>query len=250
MTPIPIIQIRSAFHAGAMNPALRSLVSQEGDCLSVSLCPHAWSRIARLGGRPLYELRHPRRANFVDACAVLIDPTLRDGLNSWAMDRGLAVVRKRFKAWQYDSEGEEWRYSIHDSYAQAQAQIVDELQGGPGGVSAVEPFNGLQPTAELCRLTGIHRHDTEAENLAIYVWAASELPSILGVDIHGVAWNEAYDPAGLSAPRIGLFSNTLRDFIVRPVDWGAIADKEQLPRPHKLRPLFGQGPSNKEEMSF
>ncbi|WP_408903414.1 hypothetical protein [Methylobacterium radiotolerans] len=53
MTGVPIIELGRVHHVGSLDPARWGSLhrsSQEGPCLSVSLCPDAWTGIARLGG--------------------------------------------------------------------------------------------------------------------------------------------------------------------------------------------------------
>lgn len=57
---IPTLKAKAIYHVGTMNEGAKSSFftdSLEGHCISVSRCPAAWRKIAKLGGNPLWELQ-------------------------------------------------------------------------------------------------------------------------------------------------------------------------------------------------
>ena len=53
MVDVPVLRLPLVYHVGSLDPSRRGELhrtSQEGPCLSVSLCPGSWAEIARLGG--------------------------------------------------------------------------------------------------------------------------------------------------------------------------------------------------------
>lgn len=72
--PVPPRTFEALFHVGTLRPEDKGCdgPSWEGHGLSVSVHPAAWTRIARLGGRPTWKLVNDQ-ARFVDVHALTDD---------------------------------------------------------------------------------------------------------------------------------------------------------------------------------
>ena len=214
---IPVIRLAKVFHIGTLDPAQLGAnsgqSSQEGHCLSVSLCPNAWSSIARLGGQ-LHELRSDGGA-FLDITAVLADDEAKSELVAWGVGQGYARLRKLWRSWRFDSEAEEWRYMLCKSRSEA----LEEARGyddegyptaedvpGPEGHTGIEPVTVPVGSAKLRKLTGYSlRPDEDAFDALAVAYAMVDVTARTGIELDGVWWRETFDPATLSAPRGGIF---------------------------------------------
>ncbi|MFC6046708.1 hypothetical protein ACFPYM_02535 [Methylobacterium hispanicum] len=230
MPSVPVLSLPRVYHVGTLDPALRGVLhrsSQEGPCLSVSLCPESWVGIARLGGSPLFALERDEAA-FLDVLAALRDPELRDVIVRWAESEGLIALREQYKAWRYDDETEEWSHFLFDARQQAEAE-VDEFADGPDGGPAVEPHMGHVATEELARRLGCGPVDSLfAIDFAAILWAREAAPHYLGRTLDGVWFAEDYAPERLSAPRGGIFPEILSAWTALPVVWADVDDEEYL----------------------
>ncbi|MGU3658550.1 hypothetical protein [Methylobacterium fujisawaense] len=221
MTGVPIIELGRVYHVGSLDPDLRGSLhrsSQEGPCLSISLCPDAWTGIARLGGSDLFALERDGGV-FLDVHAAMADRSLRETIVRWAAAEGLIAFRERWKAWAFQDDTEEWTYFTLDSRAEAEAE-VDEFASGPDGGPAIELVMGYVATGELSRRLGCPRFDDVfALEFAAMAWARDVAPTLTGRAFDGVWFLEDYAPERHSAPRGGIFPEALPG-------WGAIG----LPR--------------------
>lgn len=89
MIELPCLNLPSVYHIGSLqreDRGSRHATSQEGECLSASLCPEAWHYILKLGKLPWWEMTRAD-AVFVDALAVTED-TWRH-VRQWAEEQGL-----------------------------------------------------------------------------------------------------------------------------------------------------------------
>jgi len=203
---IPVVRVDEVFHVGALNAALRGACgdSQEGSCLSVSLCPQAWTEIARLGGSPTWRLTR-RGAVFLDIHRAMADPQLLAAVLEWGRNEGLCAPAQRFRSYQWDSDFDDWRYMLCTTHEEALNEIVDETDSwetdGPGGGPLVREVTVNRGTTALSALVGVsERQLDDCDDLVLMAWA---MKTVGPVD--GVWWTETYDPQGLSAPRGGIF---------------------------------------------
>ncbi|WP_150129394.1 hypothetical protein [Bosea sp. RAC05] len=173
-------------------------ISYEGSALSVSLCPEAWSRIARLGG-PVREIDGAGQAflSFHD-----MDDDARATVIDWAEASGLAERTSVWKAWRWDDEVEAWSFMICPSQAAALAEVSDEDDSDlpPGATALTEPMGIIRLTeAGALRADGYGR-DCDATDVATLFWIEDVLREQMP-DIIGLWWEERFDPDALSAPR-------------------------------------------------
>lgn len=218
---IPFIKLDTVYHIGSLNPAMRGAsmaMSHEGHCLSVSLTPHSWNYIARLGGGKLFSLSAPGNV-FVDLKG--IGRSAMGTICRWADTEGLGRYADKWKMSEWDPEMEEWRSSLYDSEEAARADI-DEFAERPR-VRKVTAFVLTEPGAEICN----YRTDIEASDMAAVLYAERVLrPSM--PDLRGVWWNDMHDPFSLSAPRGGVFPGCVSDFAVQPLALEHVDDEDLL----------------------
>ena len=234
---IPVIHLGRVFHVGSMDPSRLGAngSSQEGRCLSVSLCPNAWTSIARLGGNPWHELTRKDGA-FLDVHAVLDDPeTLRTAVD-WAVGEGLAGRATLWRAWRYDDEAESWGYMTLATEAEAFEEagggdLYDEpcQVEGPDGRPGIEAAETVVGTPALAALTGF-RHDAsgDATDAVLVAWALSVAAEAVPGGLDGVWWREEYDPDVLSAPRAGIFPDRVPGWAAARIAPRSVDDEEEL----------------------
>lgn len=221
---IPYIGLGRVFHIGTMDRknlgAGAGGSSLEGDCLSVSLCPHAWRYIAKLGGNDLFELTK-EDGRFVDIHALLDGGRLPE-IVEWAKETGLAREANLWKAWYLDAESDEWRYftcrTEDEAYDEAEPDGI-----GPDGVPAVSEVTVPIGTWRLAQATGMRlRDDEDATDAILLAFAMTE------ADADGAWWRERHDPDMLSAPRGGIFKDKVEGWTARRIAWKDVDDEEEL----------------------
>jgi len=236
---IPLIALDRVLHIGTLNPAdlgrNAGSTSQEGNFLSVSLCPLAWRRIARLGGYRLHELTR-QGGLFVDVTAILDAPELLAPILDWARAEGLVEDRGTWQAWSYDSEADAWRFTSHPTEAKARHELghdredfdpedVDEPDHGP----AIRPVTVPVATAALRALLGENLDESfDATEAAARAWCLREAPALLGRPLDGVWWDEPYAPEVYHAPRGAIFPERVAAWGTRPLNWAGADDDHEL----------------------
>ena len=220
---IPVIQLDKVFHIGTLDPASRGKnaggSSLEGHCLSVSLCPHAWRYIARLGGNPLWEMRKPG-ARFVDLTA-LHEKGLVPEVIEWAKAEKLVVETKLWKSWTFDDEADEWRYVLCMSEEDALEEC--DYGKGPDGRPGAEEVTVPVGTWKLGSVTGAKvQGDEDATDFALLAYAMQ----VPGAD--GAWWRERFDPDILSAPRGAIFPDKVMAWRREQARWSEVDDEAEL----------------------
>ncbi len=249
MDAIPVIRIPKVFHLGTLDPSQLGAnsggSSQEGRCLSVSLCPNAWSEIARLGDE-LHELRR-QDGVFLDVMAVLVDPASRRDVLEWGVREGYARVERLWRSWRYDDEAEEWRYMLcvseREAVEEAGAYVDADYAAaadvpGPDGSPGIEPVELPVAERKLSDLTGFSgRADEDATDALAVAFAIVAVPERTGVELDGVWWREDYAPHLLSAPRGGIFPERVAGWRPRREGLERICDETELGRMPLSEPL-------------
>lgn len=244
MPTLSVIHFERVLHIGTLNIGDRSRnyrSSYEGNCLSVSVTPHAWQQIAKLGGYDLHELTK-EGGRLVDVHAVRNSDDFAE-IVAWAKANGLVEDREVFKGWECN-EDDEWAYTYFAS-EQAALEELDmdgEYDGKisrmphPRGHKAIEPVTILGGTAALSQIVGRDFDVTEAaDDYLIMAYAHQEM------DVDGVWWNEDYDPDGYSAPRGGIFPNKVAEWTASEIDFDDVDDDEEMERLDDL--MMGNAPS-------
>ncbi|MGY3582291.1 hypothetical protein ACVIGB_000784 [Bradyrhizobium sp. USDA 4341] len=246
---IQIIRLPKVFHVGTLDPANLGAnsggASLEGACLSVSLCPNAWSAIVKIGDG-LHELRN-EGGTFLDISALLGDEASKAELIAWGKENGYARLRKLWRSWRYDGEADEWRFLLcrtaQEALEEARA-YDDEAYPSPADVPAPDGHKGIEPeavsigTAKLRRLTGhALRPDEDASDALAVAFAMVRVPEQTGIELDGVWWREAFDPALLSAPRGGIFPDRVKLWAAIRADLLDVDDDLELGEMPESEPL-------------
>ena len=66
---VPVVHLDSVLHVGNFD-GNQDASSHEGHALSVSWCPEAWTKIARLGGRPTWLLKKDEPGRFLEITGI------------------------------------------------------------------------------------------------------------------------------------------------------------------------------------
>lgn len=184
---IPLLSIRRVWHVGTLNPADKACrgPSHEGHGLSVSTCPDAWIRIARLGGLPRWCLINPD-ARFVNFHRLKKSDWYR--IRAWGIDHHLAVPATFHQVSWFDDDLERTVAMLCEDMEEARLE-ADDCEG------EIQPVDGLAPTEKLAVRLGFAGAPALMDSYLAAIYAEEEL----GVD--GVWWRDVLDVQGLSAPR-------------------------------------------------
>ncbi|WP_315921834.1 hypothetical protein [Mesorhizobium sp. SP-1A] len=231
MTDLPILSFDHLFHIGTLNADDRSRNyrdSYEGNCLSVSVTPHAWQQIAKLGGYDLHELTK-EGGQLVDVHATRNSDDFAE-IVAWGKANGLVEDRQVFKGWECN-EDDEWAYTYFESEEAAleELDMDGEYEGDidllphPEDHKAIEPVTILGGTAALSQIVGRDFDVAEAVDDYLIMAYARQV-----MDVDGIWWNEAYDPDSYSAPRGGIFPNKVAEWTAVEIDFDAVDDDDEL----------------------
>lgn len=211
----PFLEKDTVFHVGALDPQAKldnpGRSSLEAFCLSVSEEPDDWRNIAELGDAPEWGLSRPGSL-FVDALA-LTDPQRRE-IETWAVERGYGERQEMWRAYQYDPEAEEWRYSNHEDMYAALDEADEDVEPGDGPAkdgTCVEKADGLVLTDEGMNALQCWGDRSFGLDGAIILFSREVLAK-LDPGIVGIWWEEDYDPLNLSCPRGGVFPEKVESF--------------------------------------
>lgn len=187
---LPVREIPRVYHVGTLNPDAKGNQghSQEGAGLSVSLHPKEWTRIARLGGNPTFELTKPT-GRFLDRHRLSGDTELR--LKQWGIDNGWIKEHTTWKAEWYDSEADGRVYMLLDSEDEALAEVQDREDAD----ATVARVNAVTLTPAGIHRLGFDNGPMHALDMTLTFFVEDQT----GLD--GVWWDDKLDPMSLSAPR-------------------------------------------------
>jgi hypothetical protein len=174
--------------------------SHEGDGLSFSNHPQAWTTIAHLGGKPWWTTDLSDRA-IVDGHACLHNEAILNGLHEWAQAKNLAHPNVFFKASWTDGETDEVTSVWVSTRKRAQAELADQDEPLP-----VEKIHGWAPTPAL-----LQRMMQPVKDACVPHPLLDQLLLTAYAQDHGwegVWWNDTLAPARHSAPRGVIFADT------------------------------------------
>jgi hypothetical protein len=237
---VPTVSPGHVYHLGTMDPADLGRNSpggsQEGRCLSVSLCPNSWEAIASLGGNGLHRLARDG-ASFLDVHAAMSDAELRAEVLAWASREGMAETATRWRAWYFDEESEDWRSFLvatrQDAVEEVESATMlefgeDEIPAPDGMDGPIEEVVSVVATPRLLEVTGMKLGPNDGAVDAVFMaWAIEELPRH-GIELDGVWWNEDHDPDILSSPRGGVFPDRVAEWSVEAAELDDVDDDEEL----------------------
>ena len=228
---LPVILVAKLYHIGTLDKEKKGIHypnSLEANCLSVSNSPHAWQQIAKLGGYPLHRL-FKEKGIFLDANYIKKSKYMSHILDFGRKNRLIKQV-KRYRAWEFDVEREEWIYSLFNTKEEAQLElgIVDltpqEVRNldRPKGHQLIEYITVNIAAQKLQDLLGLQNMSDDATDALIVAYGQ------FTTDIDGVYWDEIYDPDNLSAPRAGIFPNRLSQWSIAQTQFDDVEDKATI----------------------
>lgn len=176
-------QFPQVTHVGSFDANDRGDWSLEGDGVSVSVNPEAWTSIALLGGQPQWTLarRDGKPLRFLEAHA--LTDTQRAQIAEWGKAEGLVEETTIYTVTGYDDELEDEYVTFHSTREEALAEAYDPDE-----------------VAESTRLmfVGDGPRGAEAgnaEDVLLTLWAEQD------GDYDGVWWQDELDPSQFTAPR-------------------------------------------------
>ncbi|MNR71866.1 hypothetical protein D3C71_25450 [compost metagenome] len=195
LSQLPITSLARVWHVGSLQASDKWChgTSLEGAGLSVSLHPHAWIAIAKLGGQPVWAMHRQDKAlgRFLDFHAMRQDH--REQLAQTGVARGWVVQQPRFRVDWVDPETEDARYCLFEHEGQALAEAADMGQWAEDVKQSQVLVHVATPA--LCEHVGQRIDD----GLALDMVATSLVEECDSLD--GVWWHDTLDEAALSAPR-------------------------------------------------
>lgn len=191
-------------HVGTLQPGDKGVrgPSLEGDGLSVSQCPDAWARIARLGGLPWWRLERAGHA-FLHAHA--LTRAQRRAIAAWGVAHGWVAQATMWRLRWFDDELEATVQSLHESEEEARDEAFDDQDAD------IAPVRTLVARSALAQRMGQAVAPGQAEALLHAVYAED----VLALD--GVFWNDVLDAGALSAPRAVIFRSRLPEWRITPM---------------------------------
>lgn len=199
---VPFRRVDTLYHWGTLdsNNVGKNGPSQEGNCLSASLCPDAWLSIARLGGETLYSLKSDE-GRFVDLYAVQNDAThqaVKDHLIELAVSKDFLVLKDVFEVDRYDEDDEHMGFQTYATYDEAFIEAGEREDD-------VRPVQKLVGTGALANFVGIRPSYAFQLGELYAIFGAIKVLANEGLRIDGVYFADRFDLHDHVAPRFGVF---------------------------------------------
>jgi len=191
----PSLNIAEVYHVGFMDPQHKRRGSLEGSGLSVSLHPEAWTKIAKLGGRPTQALTNPK-GTFLNYHALTDEQ--KKAILSWGEQNRYVSGATTYRVSWYDDEADGTVFSIMHDREKAEAEAEDMED------SVVKELPGSYVATPLMQQ---RVHGSADPSLVLDLLSTIFVEDVLGWD--GVWWKDTLDPASLSAPRGVIVPNAI-----------------------------------------
>jgi hypothetical protein len=208
----PILRLERVGHVGTLDVADKGDRSYEGEGLSVGLHPDEWVVLARLGGRPIWELTR-RGGKFLDFHAFRASGALERVVLPWGLERGYVRMEPRWRVDYYDAEREEERFPLFDRREEADAEAL--ACGEDGAADGVRVCAIMAPVATDAFPDRTVRagEDMLVEDLLVVAWTRAAHPPL-----DGVWWDDQYAPELLSLPRGVIHVDRVAAWTAKQVD--------------------------------
>lgn len=224
MHQIPVRHISSIYHIGTLNTQDKKMHSLEGNTLSVSLCPSAWSYIAKLGGNPLWRISNNNSLVFLDIYTFIKQQ--RSTITTWAIAQKYGYMGASYNVLMGDEEGEDnnnIHYMACDTLTEAIREISDpdNLLVTDCKNTAHEAYNHNQEVILIKKDIILAQEYMQSHRIAYSTNGIDNLAALyaethFSAHIHGIWWNDIYDPNRYSAPRGGIFYQHLPTLTITP----------------------------------
>jgi len=224
LTKVKILRKKTVFHVGASVAAQKQAhrggkpgSSYEGEGLSVSEHPRAWTKIAQLGGSPTWALARAdgKSGRFVDMHALRASPLVRRRIDAFLVDAGWIVPKTAYTVTWFDDELDREVTMRFETRAEAEAEFED-FEDDPEE-RPIRPALDWGPTARLVARWATHFSGTLHPGMAwdyAFLCALDEVASPLDVD--GAWWDDDLDPRAYSAPRGVILPSRVAAWTWRP----------------------------------
>lgn len=224
MLQIPVHHINNIYHIGTLNAQDKKAHSLEGNTLSVSLCPNAWSYIAKLGGNPLWNISHNTPLVFLDIYAFIAQqqPTIM----AWAIAQKHGYMGASYNVLMGDEENKD-NNNIHYMACDTLKEAIREISDPDALLitdckhTAHEAYNNNQEVILIKKDIILHQEYMHTHRIAYSTNGMDNLAALyaethFSAHIHGIWWNDIYNPNRYSAPRGGIFYQHLPNLTITP----------------------------------
>jgi len=206
---LPVKHFKEVYHVGTLRPEERTSFSFEGKMLSVSVHPHAWTRIMRRYSPTTWVFRKSNypaeQVCFLDMHSILFNPDyadLKQRLSDAALSAHLVTLERGYNYSVYDDDFELERTFFTTDLEEALLETgLESLAEDDPDEPAIRSGYAYVATEEFARQQD-YRLDRKGD---VQDLAIAEVVRRLYPAIDGVWWDDILDPEGLSAPRGGLF---------------------------------------------
>ena len=207
------------YHVGTLNPRDKTTYSFEGDGLSVSPDPEAWSQIARLTGITFAATK--RRPRFLDWHR--LTPEHQATIHTWGLNAGWVSLQTLYRVEHEDDEFEETLYEIHEDREEAWSAALQYANDDPADASALlTEYRGIVGTAALRARLNHQIPTILVPTLLTTAFVEDELRW------DGVYWDDIHDPERYSAPRAVINRTQLPSWQLIPVAYTSSKSEEEV----------------------
>ncbi|CUJ49210.1 Uncharacterised protein [Achromobacter sp. 2789STDY5608633] len=221
MIELPCLNLPSIYHIGSLqreNRGSRHATSQEGDCLSASLCPETWNYILKLGGLPWWEMTRAD-ALFVDALAVTEDTWQH--VRRWAEQQGLIEYVELYEVTVKNPDTDEPMTFLCWTKEAAEAEMEE------GGSIKHVPRQPILSSAGAQRAMQGDARLQKADGFILQFFvqdvARQHIPEIVGV-----YYDDELKEFMHIAPRMAIFPDQVGSFECKIVSPSFVLDDDEL----------------------
>ncbi len=200
-------KLSKVHHIGSFEARDKGSTSQEGSGLSVSLHPHEWEDIARLGGGTWFTLTR-QGGEFLDFHRLGKKRTAE--LEAWGLANGWLEPKTLWRMDYWDSEDECVRYSLFETEQAARSELRFILCGqAEDADNKVTEIATVDLTSAADQRIGFKLGSHFAHDMAATFWVED------CTELDGVWWNDTLDVGSLSAPRGVILKSRLARWTVQ-----------------------------------
>lgn len=205
-------EIKNLYHVGTMDIANKSQFSLEGNGLSVSICPKAWMKIARISSSIIWSL-YKKNMKMLDYYS-LTENDFKIATN-WGIEQGYLEECITYKSIKFDDEMDCELEMIHSTFEDACEEACFEeeytsyeeyLEFKEYEYSRVEKITGYNPTKKLKIISMVNVDISNSEEINLLIFLEKN------TDLDGVYWDEELDEYKYSAPRGVIFNSKVNTF--------------------------------------
>ena len=197
---LPVFKISKTYHNGNIDIKENFPFSNEGQCLSTSICPSAWISITRKFGE-CHELTK-ENAKFFDVISFNNNSASEKKLLKYGKDNGLIEKVKIY---------EHHFYSVDRDEDMVERSLTKDNSWDNDDIFVKYDWIG---TSQLALKTNT---ESKEQNIGdpreILAICYAEHLSLTGeYDLDGIFLDHVYDPIAMSAPAFGIFPHKLDEF--------------------------------------